>query len=54
VRRLTLTTRNHFLRDNIIWRTADGTRIGVQAIRHWYVRRNEQRLAAASFRAGLQ
>lgn len=53
VRRLTLTTRNHFLRDNIIWRSADATRLGVEAVRHWYVRRNEQRLAAASFRASL-
>jgi hypothetical protein len=54
VRRLTLTTRNHFLRDNIVWRTADGTRIGVQAVRHWYLRRHEQRLAAASLRASLK
>jgi LssY C-terminus len=53
VRRLTLTTRNHFLRDNIVWRSADATRLGVEAIRHWYVRRNEQRLAASSLRASL-
>ena len=49
VRRLTLTTRNHFLRDNIVWRSADATRIGVDVIRHWYARRHEQqRLAAAA------
>ncbi|HLK47995.1 MAG TPA: LssY C-terminal domain-containing protein [Bryobacteraceae bacterium] len=54
VRRLTLTTRNHFLRDNIVWRSADAARLGVDAVRHWYSRRNEQRLAAASLRASLQ
>ena len=53
VRRLTLTTRNHFLRDNIVWRSADATRLGVEAIRHWYLRRNEQQRLAASLRAGL-
>ena len=52
VRRLTLTTRNHFLRDNIVWRSADAARISVEAIHHWYVRRNEQRLAAASLLRG--
>jgi hypothetical protein len=54
VRRLTLTTRNHFLRDNIVWRSADTARISVEAIRHWYIRRSEQRLAASSFRASVQ
>jgi hypothetical protein len=54
VRRLTLTTRNHFLRDNIVWRSADAARIGVEAIRHWYVRRNEQRLAVSLLRASVQ
>ena len=53
VRRLTLTTRNHFLRDNIVWRSADGARLGVEAIRHWYLRRNEQQRLAASLRASL-
>lgn len=53
VRRLTLTTRNHFLRDNIVWRSADATRLGVETIRHWYLRRNERRLAASSLRASL-
>ena len=44
IRRGTLTTRNHFLRDNIVYRTADGTRIGVLAARRWYLnRRNERR-----------
>lgn len=54
VRRLTLTTRNHFLRDNIVWRSADAARIGVGAIRHWYARRNEQRVATSSLRASVQ
>ncbi len=54
VRRLTLTTRNHFLRDNIVWRTGDATRIGIQTLRHWHARRNEQRLAASTLRASVQ
>ena len=54
VRRLTLTTRNHFMRDNIVWRSADDTRIGVEAFRHWYLRRKEQRLAASALRASLK
>ena len=54
VRRLTLTTRNHFMRDNIVWRSADAARIGVETVRHWYLRRNEQRLAASALRASLQ
>jgi len=55
VRRLTLTTRNHFLRDNIVWRSVDATRIGVEAVRHWYSRRSEdRRLAAATLRASIQ
>lgn len=53
VRRLTLTTRNHFLRDNIVWRSADATRLGVEVIRHWYLRRNEQQRLAASLRASI-
>jgi hypothetical protein len=48
VRRLTLTTRNHFLRDNIIWRGADAARMGINAVRHWQARRTQQRLAASS------
>ena len=54
VRRLTLTTRNHFLRDNIVWRSADAARIGVDVVRHWYARRNEQRLAASILRTSVQ
>jgi hypothetical protein len=55
VRRLTLTTRNHFLRDNMVWRSVDATRIGVEAVRHWHERRIEQHLAAASsLRASVQ
>lgn len=44
-RRVSLTARNHFMRDNIVYRTADGTRIGVLAVRNWYVRRHEERRA---------
>ncbi len=54
VRRITLTTRNHFMRDNIVWRSGDATRIGVQAVRRWYARRSERRLAAALYRTSVQ
>jgi hypothetical protein len=33
VRRVTLTARNHFLRDNIVWRSADAARIGFGIVR---------------------
>ena len=45
VRRGTLTTRNHFLRDNIVYRSADAARIGVLAARRWYVNRRDERRA---------
>lgn len=54
LRRLTLTTRNHFLRDNIAWRSADTARIAVNAVRHWHARRTEQRQAASVLRASVQ
>ena len=43
VRRLTLTTRNHFMRDNLIWRSGDAARIGYLTLRHWYMQRHEER-----------
>lgn len=35
VRRVTLTARNHFLRDNIVWRAAEATQMTVNVIRGW-------------------
>jgi hypothetical protein len=35
VRRVTLTARNHFLRDNIVWRGAEATRMTVDLVRGW-------------------
>jgi hypothetical protein len=35
VRRATLTARNHLIRDNIVWRTGDALRIGIETLRHW-------------------
>jgi len=34
IRRVTLTARNHFLRDNLVYRTADALRLGYLAIRN--------------------
>ncbi len=40
LRRIVLTARNHFLRDNRAWRTGEAAYLGFQAIRNW----NEQRM----------
>ena len=45
IRRVTLTARNHFLRDNWYWRSADGVRMAVLAIRKWSRERKDDRLA---------
>ena len=47
VRRITLTARNHFLRDNIVWRSADAARIGYGLLREWLA---DRRLETASAR----
>jgi hypothetical protein len=51
VRRVTLTARNHFLRDNIAWRSADAARIGFRVVRDWV---HDRRIETASSRASLQ
>lgn len=45
VRRVTLTARNHFLRDNWIWRGADGARMAFLAMRNWSREWKNDRLA---------
>jgi hypothetical protein len=45
IRRVTLTARNHFLRDNWFWRGADGARMAYLALRGWSRERKEDRLA---------
>jgi hypothetical protein len=46
VRRVTLTARNHLIRDNLVWRTGDAARLTWHALRTWENdRKNEQRLA---------
>ena len=46
VRRVTLTARNHFIRDNLVWRTGDAARLTWHAFRSWENdRKNEQRIA---------
>ncbi|HEV2444713.1 MAG TPA: LssY C-terminal domain-containing protein, partial [Candidatus Sulfopaludibacter sp.] len=47
IRRITLTARNHFLRDNIVYRSGDALRLGILALRGWEgQRRDEQRAAS--------
>jgi hypothetical protein len=46
VRRVTLTARNHLIRDNLVWRTGDAARLTWRAFRTWENdRKNEQRIA---------
>jgi len=45
IRRVTLTARNHFLRDNWFWRGAEAARMGWQAVRNWEKARQNDRLA---------
>lgn len=51
VRRVTLTARNHFLRDNIVYRSADAARIAYAVVRTWI---HDRRIETATSRASLQ
>ena len=51
VRRVTLTARNHFLRDNIVYRSADAARIAFGMVRTWI---HDRRIETATARASLQ
>ena len=52
IRRVMLTARNHFLRDNWYWRSADGARMAFLAVRGWARERKNDRLAREE-RAGI-
>jgi hypothetical protein len=45
VRRIVLTARNHFLRDNIVWRTGDALRLGFLTLRQWDNNRKDENRA---------
>ena len=45
VRRVMLTARNHFLRDNIVWRSADTALLGWRTVAGWRRERKNERLA---------
>lgn len=47
IRRLTLTARNHYLRDNMIWRTGDAIRLTYNSVRSWQAERKNERTARA-------
>lgn len=49
IRRVTLTARNHMLRDNWIWRTGDAIRLSVHAVRGWEEQRRDEHQAAAYY-----
>jgi len=45
LRRVTLTARNHLLRDNIVWRSADALRLGIHTLGGWRSQWKDERLA---------
>jgi hypothetical protein len=45
LRRVTLTARNHLLRDNIVWRSGDALRLGIITLRGWRAQWKDERLA---------
>ncbi len=47
LRRLTLTARNHYMRDNIAWRTGDGIRLAFRTVQGWNQERKNERRAQA-------
>lgn len=49
VRRVTLTARNHFLRDNIVWRSAEAGRIGLDFFRAWFAERKAEKKGRALY-----
>lgn len=49
IRRVTLTARNHMLRDNWIWRGGDAIRLCVNAVRGWEDQRRDEHRAAAYY-----
>jgi len=49
-RRITLTARNHFLRDNWYWRGYEGARMSYATIKGWYAQRRDERRARESDR----
>jgi len=47
-RRITLTTRNHFMRDNIYWKRGEAIYMLYRIVRNWGVQRiHERRMRAA-------
>jgi len=54
-RRIVLTARNHFLRDNIVWRTGDALRMGFLAVKQWDAHwKDEDRARKADLAVALQ
>jgi LssY C-terminus len=45
IRRVTLTARNHYLRDNWAWRASDAIRFTFRTVRSWQQERKDERLA---------
>jgi hypothetical protein len=43
IRRVTLTARNHLIRDNIFYRCGDAARIGLESLYHWHTGRESAR-----------
>ena len=50
IRRITLTARNHFIRDNIVWQAGEGVRFAYVAVRNWRANRKMEALIRAAQR----
>jgi hypothetical protein len=46
VRRVTLTARNHYLRDNWAWRAGEAVRLSFNTVRSWQQERKDELLAS--------
>jgi hypothetical protein len=46
IRRVTLTARNHLIRDNLVWRTGDAARLTWHALKNWESARKAEVLSA--------
>jgi hypothetical protein len=46
IRRVTLTARNHYLRDNWAWRTGEALRFTFRTVRSWQQERKDERTAS--------
>jgi hypothetical protein len=45
IRRFTLTARNHYMRDNIVWRSGETVRMAIHTVKEWRQEWKDERYA---------